>query len=106
MNGLLPCGLVYVAVAGALNTNNMISGFLFMVLFGIGTTGLLIAVSLLGNIISTGLRNRIRKFVPWFIALLGILFILRGLSLGIPYISPNSDKLEPHEKIEGKNCCK
>lgn len=106
LNGLLPCGLVYVAIAGAINTNNVTTGSLFMVLFGLGTIPLLMVVSLVGNVIGLSVRNKMRKVVPYFVILLGLLFILRGMSLGIPYVSPKSEKLVPAKVVvEGENCC-
>lgn len=105
LNGLLPCGLVYVAIAGAINTNQVTSGALFMVLFGLGTIPMMLLVSLAGNTISSRLRSGMRRIVPYFIVLLGILFILRGLSLGIPYISPKAEKLAPMEQMMDESCC-
>lgn len=105
LNGLLPCGLVYVAIAGAINTNHVLAGALFMTLFGLGTIPMMLLISLSGNMISTRLRTGMRKVVPYFIVLLGILFILRGLSLGIPYISPKSEKLIPIERAMEDSCC-
>ncbi len=106
LNGLLPCGLVYVAIAGAINTSTILSGALFMILFGLGTIPMMLIVSVTGNAISTGLRNKLRKVVPYFIVLLGVLFILRGMSLGIPYISPKAEKLEIHTSMKaGDSCC-
>lgn len=105
LNGLLPCGLVYVAIAGAINTNQVISGALFMVLFGLGTIPMMILISLAGNMIGSKLRAGMRKVVPYFVVLLGILFILRGLSLGIPYISPKAEKLTPIERTVDESCC-
>lgn len=99
LNGLLPCGLVYVAIAGAINTNQVIGGAIFMALFGLGTIPLMLIVSLTGNAISTGLKAKMRKVVPYFIILLGVLFILRGLSLGIPYVSPKSQMLTPKTEM-------
>ncbi len=106
LNGLLPCGLVYVAIAGAINTNEITGGALFMGLFGLGTIPMMLAVSLTGNAVSTGLRSKMRKAVPYFIILLGILFVLRGLALGIPYVSPKAEKLSPKtEMTPGGSCC-
>jgi len=105
LNGLLPCGLVYVAIAGAINTSTILSGALFMILFGLGTIPMMLIVSLTGNAISTGLRNKLRKVVPYFIVLLGVLFILRGMSLGIPYISPKAEKLEIHTTMKADDSC-
>jgi uncharacterized protein len=99
LNGLLPCGLVYVAIAGAINTNDVVSGINYMVIFGIGTIPVMFVIPLIGNLIGSGLRKKLRGVVSVFIVLLGILFILRGLSLGIPYVSPKTKMLQPHEKM-------
>ncbi len=106
LNGLLPCGLVYVAIAGAINTNDPIQGVFFMMLFGIGTLPIMASVSILGNVMSLAVRNKISKIIPVFIITLGIIFIIRGLTLGIPYISPKQEALNPAKevKIEG-SCC-
>ena len=106
LNGLLPCGLVYVAIAGAINSGTVVSGALFMVFFGIGTIPLLLVAILAGNLIGYQIRSKILKVVPYFVFLLGVLFILRGMSLGIPYVSPTSEKLAPQTTIEKGSCCK
>ena len=106
LNGLLPCGLVYVAIAGAINTGEVISGALFMLFFGIGTIPLLLVAILASDAIGQRIRMRMQKAVPYFVFMLGVLFILRGMSLGIPYISPTSEKLEPKITIEKGSCCK
>lgn len=105
LNGLLPCGLVYVAIAGAINTTHIVSGAMFMVLFGLGTIPMMMLVSLAGNVVGTGLRRKMQKVVPYFIILLGVLFILRGMSLGIPYVSPKAQKLSPVGQVEDSGCC-
>lgn len=106
LNGLLPCGLVYMAIAGAINTNDVMMGVAFMVVFGIGTTPALLAVSLVGNVISIGFRNKVKRVIPVFIVILGILFILRGMNLGIPYVSPKTHKLEVQQEMKvGEPCC-
>ncbi len=106
LNGLLPCGLVYVAIAGAINSGTVLSGALFMAFFGIGTIPLLLLATLASDAIGQQLRLRVQKIVPVFVFMLGVLFILRGMSLGIPYISPTSEKLEPKEIVEKGSCCK
>lgn len=106
LNGLLPCGLVYMAIAGAINTNDVVMGVAFMMVFGIGTTPALLAVSLVGNVISISLRNKLRRIIPVFIVILGILFILRGMNLGIPYVSPKTHKLEVQKEMKvDEPCC-
>ncbi len=106
LNGLLPCGLVYVAIAGAIGSGTVLNGAIFMMLFGIGTIPLLLVATLASDAIGQRVRSKMQKVVPYFVFLLGVLFILRGMSLGIPFISPTSEKLEPHIMIEKGSCCK
>jgi hypothetical protein len=104
LNGILPCGLVYVAVAGAINTGDVPSAMLYMALFGAGTIPVMLAVSIAGTMIGLNLRIFVNKLSPYVIVLLGVLFILRGLSLGIPYISPKAEALTPVVEKAHK-CC-
>lgn len=94
LNGFLPCGLVYMALAGALVSGSTVNGVLFMSMFGFATVPVMFAVSYFGNFISISLRTQIRKVVPFIIGLMAILLILRGLNLGIPYISPQIEQTE------------
>jgi len=98
LNGLLPCGLVYIAIAGAINTNDIASGVIYMLIFGIGTIPVMLAIPLIGNLIGRNFRQRFKGVLAGFIIVLGIIFILRGLALGIPFISPADKMLVPHEK--------
>ncbi|MBI9041366.1 sulfite exporter TauE/SafE family protein [Lutibacter sp.] len=93
-NGFLPCGLVYMALIGSISTGNVLNGGLYMFLFGLGTIPLMTAAILLGNFINLTVRKKIQKAIPVFVVIIGILFILRGLGLGIPYISPSDAKLQ------------
>lgn len=94
LNGLLPCGPLYFAVIVSAGTGNVVESVLFMTLFGLGTIPLLLLVSIAGNFISIKARNRINNFIPVVMVIMGIMFILRGLSLGIPFLSPTDEKLE------------
>lgn len=94
LNGLLPCGLVYMAIAGAIGTGEVLLGILYMILFGLGTIPMMLAISLAGNLFSSAIRNKINKLIPILVVLVGIFFILRGLSLGIPFLSPPKEKIE------------
>ncbi len=88
LNGFLPCGLVYMAVLGAIAAGNPINGAFYMVVFGIGTLPLMTIAVYFGSFLKGGVKARVRKLVPIFVALVGLLFILRGMGLGIPYVSP------------------
>jgi uncharacterized protein len=107
LNGLLPCGLVYMALTGATATGNSIEGAMFMAVFGLGTIPVMFSLMWFGNLMSLQLRGKIRKAFPYFISVIGIMMILRGMNLGIPYLSP---KMEAGEKnischTDTKNCC-
>lgn len=100
LNGLLPCGLVYLGIAGAIATGEVIQGMLFMAAFGAGTLPAMMAVTWFSHLVSISIRNRIRSLIPAVVGVMGILLILRGLNLGIPYISPvmsaGSEKVVEH----------
>ena len=91
VNGLLPCGLVYVALAGAMNTSGVTQGVSFMLVFGLGTFPAMMLAGMAGKYMSLQRRISLRKVLPWFTAAIGVLLIIRGLDLGIPYMSPHTD---------------
>lgn len=93
-NGFLPCGLVYMALIGSISTGNAPQGAFYMFLFGLGTVPLMTAAVLVGNFVNLSIRTKIQKVIPVFVVIIGLLFILRGLGLGIPYISPSDAKLQ------------
>ncbi|MGQ1908719.1 sulfite exporter TauE/SafE family protein [Marinifilum sp. RC60d5] len=109
LNGLLPCGLVYFAIAGAIATGSAASGSLFMFIFGLGTLPMMLAISLIGNLITLELRKKVTKLIPYAIVFIGVLFILRGLSLGIPYLSPPEKAMtvpvEQTDEESEPSCC-
>lgn len=88
LNGFLPCGLVYVALATAINTDSALQSALFMLFFGLGTLPLMLIAILGFGFAKPSLRNKINKIIPLFMILLGLWFILRGANLDIPYLSP------------------
>ncbi len=90
LNGLLPCGLVYMAITGAAATGNVLLGALFMWIFGMATIPVMLSVSIIGNTINIKFRQTIKKATPIIWSLMAVLLILRGLNLGIPYVSPKS----------------
>ena len=92
-NGLLPCGLVYLAIAGSMDSAGPLQGASYMVFFGFGTLPMMIGVNLLGHNLKGSFKNRLSRLIPVFAFFVGVLFILRGLGLGIPYVSPSMD---PH----------
>jgi len=93
-NGFLPCGLVYMALIGAIATSDAVNGILYMFVFGLGTVPMMSVAVLAGNFLKVSVRNKIQKAIPVFVVIIGLLFILRGLGLGIPYVSPSDAKLQ------------
>jgi sulfite exporter TauE/SafE len=89
LNGLLPCGLVYAACAGATATGGVLAGVQYMAAFGAGTVPMMLALSVSGKLVPVSLRLQLGKAIPVCLFLLGTLLILRGMSLGIPYLSPD-----------------
>jgi sulfite exporter TauE/SafE len=89
LNGFLPCGLVYMALFASLTTGQAYLGSLYMVLFGLGTIPLMTSAIYLGKFLNTKVKQRIQKAIPVFVVIIGLLFIIRGLGLGIPYLSPS-----------------
>ncbi|MDX2190906.1 MAG: sulfite exporter TauE/SafE family protein [Bacteroidota bacterium] len=100
LNGLLPCGLVYVALTAALCNSDPITSAGFMLFFGFGTIPALFSIVWISSILSVQKRQIISKFSPIFAVFIGLLLITRGLNLGIPYLSP---KIVSEQKME---CCK
>lgn len=88
LNGLLPCGLVYVACAAAAATGGWWSGANYMLWFGLGTVPILLGISLSHRALPSSLRLRLQTLSPLSVALVAGMLILRGLALGIPYLSP------------------
>lgn len=101
LNGLLPCGLVYMAVAGSIAIADAFKGSMFMVLFGLGTVPAMFMVTMVRDLISVKIRNKIQKVVPVFVGIMAMLLILRGLNLGIPYISPKIHE----DECTTMSCC-
>ncbi|BFM44492.1 sulfite exporter TauE/SafE family protein [Flavobacterium sp. CFS9] len=93
LNGFLPCGMVYVALFGAIAMQSASLGVLYMLLFGVGTIPLMTVVVYVNSLIKLPFRNKIQKAIPYVAVIIGVLFILRGLGLGIPYISPSNMSL-------------
>ncbi|QCR22204.1 sulfite exporter TauE/SafE family protein [Pontibacter sp. SGAir0037] len=103
LNGLLPCGFVYIALAGAISAPGIGGAMLYMLLFGFGTFPLMFLVSLSGKLISLKLRHTFNKLVPYVGICLAMLFIVRGMGLGIPYLSPKVVQTASH--TTEMSCC-
>lgn len=92
LNGFLPCGFVYLALVGAINTTSPVSAAQYMFWFGMGTFPLMLLATIGSGFIGPVIRRRINRTMPYLMVCLGFWFILRGLNLDIPYLSP---KIQP-----------
>lgn len=103
MNGLLPCGAVYFALLGSLVYGSLLEGALFMAVFGLGTLPSMTTITYFASNISISLRAKFRKASPVVLIVFGSLFIVRGMNLDIPYISPKVEVNQAGE--EEVSCC-
>ena len=101
LNGLLPCGFVYIGITGSVALGDPVKGMLFMTMFGVGTLPVMLGASLLGSFVNLKLRAKLVRMVPVFSLILAAIFIMRGLNLGIPYISPklNDKHTQAQEEV-------
>ncbi len=100
VNGLLPCGLVYIALTASLATGNAYTGALFMALFGLATMPGMFTVGYVSGVLKEKNKRSFRLASPVFTVIVALVLILRGLNLGIPYLSPKIST--PYEKA---SCC-
>lgn len=87
-NGFLPCGLVYMGVAASLITKSAANSAIYMLLFGLGTLPALALVQVASGKVTPATWQKLQKLIPFALGLVGILLILRGLNLDIPFLSP------------------
>ena len=105
LNGFLPCGLVYAAMAAAAIEGGVDRAMLYMVAFGFGTFPLMFVTSLFGQAIPQSFRRRLNRLIPVGAVVLGVILVLRGMALGIPYISPGEMGQGPHHMTETEMQC-
>ena len=100
LNGFLPCGLVYLALTSAIISASPVNGGMFMLFFGLGTFPMMFATVLMGNYLNQSIRQKIHKAVPALLFFMAVLLILRGMNLGIPFISPELSSSHRQGAIE------
>ena len=88
VNGLLPCGIVYMGVAATGATGTVANGAWLMLAFGLGTLPLMFNLMIVERAIPVAVKQQLRKALPYCIGLTAYLLILRGMNLGIPFLSP------------------
>ncbi len=100
VNGLLPCGMVYLALFPAMASDTWWLATGYMVLFGLGTLPTLLLANMSGIRFLQTRGLWLQKAIPVFVVLTAFLLIVRGMDLGIPYLSPKI----PNEINAGVGC--
>lgn len=91
LNGLLPCGMVYIALLAALAGGSPLSGALFMIGFGLGTVPMMFTVCLVGSVVGMKWKGYVYKVAPVLACIVGVLLILRGMQISVPFISSGNE---------------
>ena len=104
LNGFIPCGMVYTALIASIITGNPLSSSTSMLAFGIGTLPGMVIITYFTNCLSFSYKSKINRYLPYIVTAIGILIILRGLNLNIPYISPRATIIESKKEIKIE-CC-
>lgn len=84
LNGLIPCGMVYMAMAAALGTGSVTGSMLFMIAFGAGTVPIFFGLAFIQSRKVLNLRPYLIKLIPVSLAILGVIFLWRGLAITVP----------------------
>jgi hypothetical protein len=107
LNGMLPCGMVFFALGNALLAGSPTQSALAMTAFGVGTLPSMMLVAFAANRISSQLRTKLNTAVPYMLTIVGLLIILRGMNLNIPFISPGLKTTVTEQKGEEveMSCC-
>lgn len=100
LNGLLPCAMVYMAIGTAITLESKFSSILFMCVFGLGTMPAMLLIGFGGGVWLNQFKSKISRVVPFIAIAYGFMLILRGMDLGIPYISPKLN----HQNMDSLNC--
>lgn len=75
LNGLLPCGMVYFALATSLAWGNVPESVSFMLAFGLGTLPFLLMIPVFGRFIPSIWKKRLKILQPFFL-ILSLLIVL------------------------------
>lgn len=94
LNGLLPCGTVYIALIGAIASENLLSGSIYMLFFGLGTLPLMLILMGANIVSSVKFKSFFKVAVPFILIIVGSLFIIRGLGFGVSFMSPSDVSLK------------
>jgi len=105
LNGFLPCGLVYLAASASISQGSILYSIGFMFLFGLGTLPAILVLIFSKNLLPAKWSFLVKKLTPFLLVVLGSMFILRGLDLNIPYLSPHIVQVQTGHKAITSQCC-
>lgn len=101
LNGILPCGMIFLALGSSLLAPNVWGSAAAMLFFGLGTLPGMFATGFFAHRMGDGFRIRIRAAYPYLMSLIGVMVLLRGANLGIPYISPKIEQTQQKNHVSG-----
>lgn len=78
LNGLLPCGLTYIALTYCVTLSDISQGFLFMIVFGSGTLPVMLGLTSIVQSLINRYHLDLRKLTTTVMIVLGVLLISRG----------------------------
>ena len=105
INGVLPCGFVYLALGVAILQVDIFNTVSFMALFGLGTIPAMLTITITSGFINSNMKKKLGHMAPYFASFVAILLIMRGIIPGIPYISPEENHSD-NEMVKMECCIK
>ncbi|MCR9172748.1 MAG: sulfite exporter TauE/SafE family protein [bacterium] len=103
LNGLFPCGMVYAALLNSILAGSPMHSSMAMIAFGLGTLPAMLFVSFAIGKISKERQQTFRRALPYILSLVGVIVILRGMNLNIPYLSPRVSVQTEATSVDGEN---
>jgi uncharacterized protein len=79
LNGLLPCGLTYMALTYCLTIINPIEGFFYMLVFGLGTLPVMLGLTTVIQTLMLKFNFSVRRLTTVTMVILGVMLISRSL---------------------------
>lgn len=84
LNGLLPCGLTFVALSFCITLTTPVEGFFYMFLFGVGTLPVMLGFASIAGFVTRKLKWDLKNVTTALMAISGILLIVRVFLLHAP----------------------
>ncbi|HWA34451.1 MAG TPA: sulfite exporter TauE/SafE family protein [Cyclobacteriaceae bacterium] len=79
LNGILPCGLTYLALAYCVSLPDPVDGFWFMIIFGLGTLPVMLGLTSVFQMIVNRFRLNLRRITTSTLIVIGMLLVTRTL---------------------------